>query len=118
MRYNPSQLALASDEFVGHHGLKRKRGEEGWGIPMLTLEYILKIGNLEDNVGEPRPGFLHDEVAGFGGQVKMRKGKLMRQRKAVSEKESPQRTMHLGYRIDDKTNERRIVRIDGPKESE
>ena len=34
---------------------------------MLTEDQIIEAGRLENQVGEPRPGFLHDEAAALVG---------------------------------------------------
>lgn len=34
---------------------------------MLTVKYVLKVGKLLDQTGEPRPGFLHDDKNNFEG---------------------------------------------------
>jgi len=80
---------------------------------MLSLKHILKVGRLLEQSGEPRPGFLHDEVDNFEGQgTSVQPGALTSTTKVACGREQGQMkslTVSLDYEIDRKTGDVRIV---------
>ncbi len=79
---------------------------------MLSLKHILKVGRLFDQTGEPRPGFLHDEVDNLEGQgIAVQPGALTSAEKGrlVGTSETKSVRVSLDYVEDLKTGDVRIV---------
>jgi len=79
---------------------------------MLTADYIFKVAALDDQTGEPPPGYLHDGDSALDGQSAASDAPALPEQGAAPSRARAKGNSYrlvLERRIDSKTGEPRLV---------
>jgi hypothetical protein len=78
---------------------------------MLTQKQIQKVARLMEQVGELRPGFVHDSDANLDGAVSACQPKVIVRKRKTANKNTKRKTVRVRvvYETDAETGEERLV---------